>query len=331
MSQTAHTELLEKLLPTLTAVDATTEWHIRGPAVRARKCDIYKVTNTTRTLALKVYKPVVASDIAPSLQHRALVRCNQAVNHQPLLRAPTALAFLPDEGAILMDWQSAPTLRSVLWKKFTTPYQRLELVTAAAKWLRAFHELSDIVSAPTNGGKLTAKLNTQMTRLPGAPALLEQDPAFHKVLNRFFDAATDILDNAPHALLHGDYTPTNLLVDDAGIIGMDMWGARRGPVYEDIARMLAYLGIVSPFALWREPLNPDSALIQAFARGYGDDLFDLRSAQLPMVLLYQQLRRWLVYAGKNNRQPFSPLVKWQLTRNRSLCRQTLTWLDHCKP
>jgi len=120
-------------------------------------------------------------------------------------------------------------------------------------------------------------------------------------------------------------------VDDAGVIGMDMWGARHGPVHEDITRMLAYLGVVSPFALSARPLVARSALVQAFAQGYGEKFFDPHSVPLPMVLLYQQLRRWIVYAGKTNHQPFSPLAKWQLARNRSLCGQTLAWLDHCKP
>ncbi len=330
MSTNAHTELLEKLLPTLSAVDATSDWHIDGPNVRARKCNIFKLANANRALALKVYKPGMVSSEAPNIQYRALVRCNQAVQHQPLLRAPTALAFLPDENAILMDWLTAPSLRSVLWRKFAAPHKGLELVTAAAKWLRAFHELSGIKLEPVTGNKLASKLSTQMARKPDAMTALEEDPAFQTALNSFFDAASNACGNAAHALLHGDFTPTNLLVDDAGIIGMDMWGARRAPVYEDIARMLAYLGIVSPFAVSLSPLSPDNKLIQTFARGYGGDIFDPQSPHLPIILLYQQLRRWLVYSGKRNSQPLSPLAKWQLARNRSLCQQTLTWLDRCK-
>ena len=329
MPKTIQEDLLEKLQPTLAAVDATSEWRIGDPTVQARKCDIYKVANANRALALKVYKPNMVSSEAPSIQYHAMVRCNQAHQRQSLLRAPTALAFLPERCAILMDWQTAHNLRSVLWNKFGSPRQRLDLITAAAKWLRVFHEMSGIERQQIDGGPLTAKLHTQMSRRPEAMALLEQDPAFQTALNRFFGVAAITCDNAPHALLHGDFTPTNLLVDKAGVIGMDMWGARHGPVHEDIARMLAYLGVVSPFSLLPRPLTSSSALIQAFARGYGEDLLDLRSVHLPMVLLYQQLRRWLVYTGKTNNQPFSPLAKWQLARNRSLCQQTLAWLDHC--
>ncbi len=331
MSTNTHTELLEKLLPTLTAIDAATEWRMSGPAVRARKCDIYKVANRTRALALKIYRPGMVSGAAPGIQYRALVRCNQAAAHHPLLRAPLARAFLADERAILMDWQNAPTLRSVLWKKAGSPRRRLDLITATAKWLRAFHELSGIKLGPMNSDQLTAKLNTQMARKPEAMALLEQDTAFQTALCQFREAAANIGENAPHALIHGDFTPTNLLVDGAAIIGMDMWGARQAPVYEDIARMLAYLGVVSPFSLSPSPLSPRSALVQAFACGYGENLLDPRSTHLPMVILYQQLRRWLVYADNKNAHRFSPLARWQLARNRSLCQQTLNWLDHCKP
>ena len=342
MSERIQTELLEKLLPTLRALEPAsraeldddvvfgTGWHISSHVLHGRKCDIYKVTNTTCTLALKVYKPDMTSDAAPDIQYRALERCNQAAANQPILRAPKALAFLPDERAILMEWQQAGTLRSALWHRLASPSQRLNLIAAAGTWLRAFHTLSGITMQPLDGAKLSAKLDTQMSRKPGAMATLNNCAAFQTALDRFQRKAAHTGNETPHALLHGDYTPTNLLVDDVGIIGMDMWGARRAPIFEDLARMLTYLGVVSPFALKASPLMPKSTLVRAFAQGYGDDLLSPISETLYLILLYQQLRRWMVYADRKTSRPYSPSVQWQLARNQHLCRQTLNWLDHCK-
>jgi len=330
MSKTSQTLFLEKLLPTLNAIEAAGVWHIGKPAVRARKCTIYRVSGAHHQLALKVYKPDLVSEAAPRIQYDALKRCNDAEQNQPLLRAPTTLALLPDERAILMKWQTAPTLRSTLWRKTASPHKRLGLIKSVGRWLRAFHELSSIETLPLNGNKLLSKLDTQMNRKPEAVALLKKQASFDEAMSCFRELATTCTVLTPHALLHGDFTPTNLLVENAGIIGMDMWGTRHAPVYEDITRMLAYLGVVSPFALQAAPLGPNGPLINAFIRGYGEDMANTSTNAFPLILLYQQLRRWLIYADKRNSHPLSPLAHWQLTKNRHLCVQTHNWLNHCK-
>lgn len=330
MSKTSQALLLEKLSPTLETVEAATDWHIGEPAVRARKCTIYRVSGAHHQLALKVYKPDLVSEAAPRIQYDALRRCNSAALGNPLLRAPAALAFLPEERAVLMEWQTAPTLRSTLWKQAASPGTSLKLIKSAGTWLRAFHELSGIENLPLDGKKLLSKLNSQMNRKPEAVALLERQASFNKAMSRFRELATKCTIQTPHALLHGDFTPTNLLVDNKGIIGMDMWGARHAPIYEDITRMHAYLGVVSPFALRAAPLAPNGPLINAFIQGYGEDLASTSTSPFPLILFYQQLRRWLVYADKRNSHPLSPLAHLQLTKNQRLCMQTHNWLNHCK-
>lgn len=329
MSENRLQDLLEKLGPTLDTLAANANWQIKQPAIQARKCDVYKVTGANSAFALKVYKPGVASKKAPKIQYDALGRCNQAAADQPVLRAPRALAFLPDEQAILMEWQSAPTLRATLWQRLVSPRRQRGLITAAGSWLRAFHNLSDISLQPLDAGKLIAKLGSQISGKPATMMALNNDPAFQLAVRIFHKAAATIRPEVPHALLHGDYTPTNLLVDQAGIIGMDMWGARQAPVYEDIARMLAYLGVVSPFALATSPLKPQSNLVRAFAEGYGEDMLDPNQSSFLLILLYQQLRRWLVFADRKANHPYSALARWQLGQNKRLTHQTLTSLKDC--
>lgn len=330
MSETVKTLLLKKLMPMLNALDAGAVWRIVGPTVRARKCDIYKISGSSRRLALKVYKTSSASNAAPEIQYESLRRCHQAAKHNPLLRAPEALAFLPEERAILMTWQTAATLRLTLWHNLRSPGHRLELVKRSGAWLQAFHSVSEISQQPFDGDNLSAKLNSQIKKKPDAQDQLKNSTHFHHALSCFHEGAATCTEQTPHALLHGDFTPTNLLVDGEKIIGMDMWGLRQAPVYEDITRMLAYLGVVSPYALQAAPLAPNSPLIEAFIAGYGTEQLNITSTAFPLVLLYQQLRRWLVYADKRAKRPFSATARWQLAQNERLCLQTLNWLDHCR-
>lgn len=316
-------------MPALKALDANANWQLAKSGVRARKCDIFRVTSPKFTLALKVYKTDVASKNAAQIQYDALMRCNLAALNHSILRAPQALAFLPGSQAILMDWQRAPTLRTALWRRAATPHRQRSLVTAAGSWLRTFHNLSDTEVQTLDGSKLFAKLDNQMSRNSVAATALNNNTAFQAALQCFQELTSKTNVQTPHALLHGDFTPTNLLVDGAGIIGMDMWGARIAPVYEDIARMLAYLGVVSPFAMAGAPLSPQNKLVHAFTQGYGEDILDAASGPFQTVLLYQQLRRWLVYASRKANRPNSPLARWQLAQNKRLTRQTLTWLKDC--
>lgn len=329
MSDTSKIALLKKLKPSLIEIDASAGWQITGPTIRARKCDIYKVSNPNHQLALKVYKNNIASSAAPHIQYDAMRRCNEAAFTNPLLRAPNALAFLPDERAILMEWHAATALGKTLWKKLYSPDQRLEMINSAGKWLRAFHDLSDVKLLPLDGHKLAAKLKAQIEKKTAAQDQLKNSRHFQRALSRFRDAAASCNEPTPHALLHGDFTPSNLLVNSGNIIGMDMWGVRHAPIYEDITRMLAYLGVVSPYALWPAPLSPDSPLMQAFIKGYANEQIDIQSKAFHIVLHYQQLRRWLVYADKKTTQPFSLKARWQLIQSQRLCLQTLNWLDHC--
>lgn len=329
MSETASTLLLKKLMPTLNGIDADADWQVVGPIVRARKCNIFKVIGPHQHFAVKVFKAGIASNAAPEIQYKALRRCNKAAEHTPLLRAPKALALLPEERAILMAWHTAPTLRTMLWRKSASPKQRLNLINRSGAWLQTFHSLSEINPQPLDGSKLSAKLITQIEKKPAAEDQLKKSPHFQRALSRFHEAAATCTDHTSHALLHGDFTPSNLLSDGESIVGMDMWGVRRAPIYEDIARMLAYLGVVSPYALQSAPLAPESPMMQAFIHGYGSEHIDLTSTAFPIVLLYQQLRRWLVYADKKAKRPFSATARWQLVQNQRLSLQTLNWLDHC--
>lgn len=298
-------------------------WQVKGPVGNSRKCDIYILSSsrTNRKLAVKIYRPGVVSAQAPKAQYEALTHAHN------VLACPKPYGFHAETGATLMEWVEAPRLVNTLWKKTLASRQRLHLVEQVGTWLRTFHTLSEPKLTPIDVRKLQTKLRAQFGKHETAAAFLHNTPAFTTALKTFEQMELGAGNQMPHVFLHGDFTPSNLLVKDFDIIGIDIWSARNGPIYEDIARMLAYLAVISPFALAGRPLHPENRLLKAFQKGYGADWFQPATQAWQVVLLYQQLRRWLVYQDRVIKGKHPVLSRWFLSRAQKTALQTHSWLE----
>lgn len=325
------TPLIDNLSDSLQALTPGATWTAAGPVGASRKCDVYALTNdkSALRLALKVYRLDVASEQASQIQFRALQRVQKARADDSFIRAPEPYACLSDHRAILMSWHDSPNLTKTLWNKLARPQSRLRLISDAGTWLRRFHEISCISSAPLDTEKLVAKLQNRINRCADGGRALLGTSEFARALECFTSNMEGFNSSAPHALLHGDFTPSNLLVDDQGIFGMDMWGGRLGCVMEDAARLMTYLAIQSPYALAGTPLHSDGKLLATFAKGYGREVLDIQSPAWKLVLMYQQLRRWVVYYDRMIRNRPTLQSRWLLSRTQKVSLQSLSWLEHC--
>lgn len=300
------------------------DWRLSPPQSGSRKCDIYIVTNTSaaQKLALKVYREDAVSEQAPGLQFRALDRLQKA---EPRIAAPAVFSFSAEHRAILMEWIDAETIQKVLWRWTLLPAKRQEAVKKTGKWLRRFHEVSHIAMQPIDGEKLAQKLATQLSKHKHTPHF----EAIQHCIKKFEAAAQATGPDVPHALLHGDFTIRNVLMQDEAPIGVDIWGARMGPVFEDAARFITYTAVNSPFSLSAAPWHPDGVLSQSFAAGYGKDLLDVRSRSWILVLWYQFIRRWIVYSARSSAGSFAALNGWQAKRAATGARSLQSWLEDC--
>lgn len=317
--------ILENFSATLQQLAADGVWRIEGRVGRSRKCDIYIVGNPTHPakLALKIYRSGSSSPRAPSQQFRALERLQKS-DKSPA--APTPYGFSPEDRAILMDWIDAPSLQKSLWHHWWSSGQRHALIRSAGYWLRSFHDTTTIETQKLDGAKLVEKLNVQLEKHATQSSV---SAAFQECIRVFARYAQQEVASTPHALLHGDFTPRNLLVRKKIIFGIDMWGARMGPTYEDAARLIAYILINSPFSLNTNAWHPLSKLQQAFADGYGTDQIDMMSKTWSLILLYQLLRRWLVYQSKEHQSPMDLVVGWQIKRAEKAAVSVKSWLEDC--
>ena len=114
-----------------------------------------------------------------------------------------------------------------------------------------------------------------------------------KLLNRLIDT-TDVLEDPPTALLHGDYWPGNVIVANERLGVIDAIGWARGPIWLDIAYFLLHLRAVDRQVRMQGigwPADLVSRAEEQFLHGYfGDQTFDRRALWLFKVLAL--LAKW---------------------------------------
>jgi Ser/Thr protein kinase RdoA (MazF antagonist) len=81
------------------------------------------------------------------------------------------------------------------------------------------------------------------------------------------------------AICHGDFHPNNLLVTNDGLVGIDIGGLDRIPLYKDMARFLVHLAKRGPVASGRRRYGVDAALYEEFAV-----VFQMNGAELSQFL-----------------------------------------------
>ncbi|WP_262695892.1 phosphotransferase family protein [Kordiimonas aquimaris] len=321
----------DQLGPALRRLAPNATWHMSGPIGRARKCNIFKITNNqdTHTLALKVYRDGKTNARGPQNQYEALQQLERT-SGSAAINAPRAHAFLPDVNAIVMDWVDAPPLRNALWRSAFSSEDKLAYVKSAAQWLRRFHENSGIENKPFDATALCNQIENRLEQSPASAVDMRDSALFKSAYERLKTIASTNSVLAPHAKLHGDFTPTNILIKDNDAVGIDIWGVRYGTIYEDVARILTYLGINSPFALKRSVLmNEDdpTPLFHTFAQGYGADYMRCDASALWFSLLYQQLRRWLVFLDWKKQGRSAIKAKLEIERVKRLVIQSLRQIE----
>lgn len=299
------------------------DWQLEMHAVRARKATLHRLTSDNApALVVKVYTGGLSAAPLARAQYDALLACNKASRGGNKARAPSVYMFYPELPAILMQWCDARSLSARLWQHFFSPAKRHDFIRSSGAWLAAHHQTSHPEIKPFDTNPLIEKLEKLLQQHRAAQKLMEKDTGFVRGLKLLQSTARTLQHDMPHALLHGDYTPSNILISNGDAIGIDMRGMRRGPIIEDIARMIAYLAISSPSAIAARPSGILRKLEQLILCGYGTPPNKGFLNALRLAVLYQLLRRRLVFAERLHRNKWhlaNHLKGWQTRRLIEAC------------
>lgn len=311
-------DLQQQIIQQLGQQTGAKGWVITGPVIEARECILYKASSViySHAIAIKVYRDQKKRKKNAMPQYAALERFAPLLNgDNSEYRVPVAYGSFPEQRTFLMEWVEAPSLEHRLWRYCYHQGKQQQCMRRTFSWLRAFHEQADHDVKPANINRYKNRLQQFVEQYEGK-SLLARSAAFHAGLECITNLAGQFEGmNVDHARLHGDFTPSNMLIGDDVVTAIDIAGAQLLPVAEDICLQLSYIAIGYPNMLTRGDMKkPPSQwpLLALILDAYDYPQDDKQRCFLLYVFLYQLLRRWAVIAARNKERR-TPLVdRWRL-------------------
>ncbi len=301
-----------------------------GQIIKARKCTIYQVKSPTNKAlyAVKVYCGIYANGEQSQLQYEALVHAHKRL--LPPYSVVPPVAYLADHQTIIMGWVSAKKLKQVLLANITNPKMQNHLIKQTMLWANMYHQINgidhDLYEKAWRRGQNRLQYlrdtrgitNRQLAKYPHiktAAEFIDSIPA------QYFKYPV------PTAILHGDFTPTNILITPNQTIGIDLWGYQRKPILNDIIRMCVYLSLNIPFM--RGSKNPyEWRVVKLMHASYGENFYPDHKEIFLYALLLEYVRRSLVTLGSQNRSWQGLKKAWTLDRMNKIIAEITKQIRH---
>ena len=233
----------------------------------------------------KILKPDTGS---AADQYAVLKRCRDWWANENRHAVVEPLALMRDGDGFLMSYVPGDSLSWVLPRAALRPNVAIAAAMAAGDFLRRFHQRAGPKAVEVDLADLVADIRAVQTELQAArmslPARVE------RVLHRTLDVRLP----GRRVLLHGDFTPRNLILTQRGQITMiDPLLEQEGLIEDDIAMFLAVMSSASAFAAGLVSARRRRLRLQlerAFIDGYGSS--GISPVICSLRLICEQMWRW---------------------------------------
>ncbi len=269
------------------AFHASTGHVLDDARIFRRKSDKLFVSAALKAGGDRVFVKYKADDADGEIgqEFAALQRYSAAAD--PSFGVSRPLSLIPDGqggASLVCEWHRLPS--AATWLKLGMPVAavRRRIMRMAAGWLRRYHEVGGLTERPLAEALDQASFTARFERLVGASPLVDRSgwPDHAAVLARAF--ALHGAAPVRHSVLHGDFTPSNLLVGVARTIGYDFMARERGAVLADVGRFHSV-------GMWYGQLGLRSRRGQNYVADcrYFMDHYDVGGFRhgMPAVLLFQ--------------------------------------------
>lgn len=281
------------------------KWSIEGPIASGNQCQVFKaVTPLAQSpLAVKVYNSAMRASVvaeqAELLQH---YRAHMATEEG--LTVPALWAALPEHRTLITEWIGEPRMDDLLRQAGGRRATRRELMTAAGRWLRNFHDQSAVTSRSLKPEWLQRQVDRMLGGEQGA-GLRVSDAVFRSAYGVLVRRAAEFT-KAPLGFVkaHGDFVPHNLFHGSGRTVGFDLGNRLMAPVTRDIWTFLSDAEASRPFVASRFSIGPfgiERTDFEAFMNAYGDLEPALRGQGFVHLQLLEVLRRWALLISLSRR------------------------------
>jgi Ser/Thr protein kinase RdoA (MazF antagonist) len=306
-------------------------WEIEGPIASGNWCRVFKAATPLAQwpLAVKVYDSAMResaiADQAELLQH---YRAHMASKEG--LTVPTLWAALPEHRTLITEWIDEPRMDDLLRRAGRRRETRTELIAAAARWLRNFHDQSPVTSRPLKAEWLPRQVDRMLGGVHGAGSRIA-DAVFRSAYDVLVERAAELA-RRPLGFVkaHGDFVPHNLFHGSGRTVGFDLGSRLMAPVTRDIWTFLIDAEASRPFIASRSAIGPfgvERNDFAAFMNAYGALEPALNGHSFVYLQLLEVLRRWALLISLDRRGRMK-LSRWvRVYRLRRMARHCLAALD----
>ena len=293
-----------------------TDMRQHGPIIEGRDCWVYRAEASAYDypLALKLYKPNAIRPFPIQQQMRRHRAFAEAMGEGGFT-VPKPVACFPHKMIVLMEWIEAPSVRDMLRSMLLKRDVYRDVVRRSGAWLGAFHRAAAPKSEPLSVASLFAGLEHRVNK--SHPGIVD-DPVF-AAADRTIRELAPLADGREmeHVDIHGDFTPSNLLIEPGRTVGIDFGANRRMPHYYDICRFLVHLEAQRPAPKWFGSL-PDNFALEAFLDGYGERAPPPGGDIMNYMMLIEVLRRWAAVGAARGNIPMRVLRTIETRRLRAM-------------
>jgi len=250
------------------------------------------------SIAVKVYRDQVLAMNTPELQYRSLTSLWPKFRDDAELGLPQPLDYFSDLPALVMERVKGNSLQALFSKINILPSHRRTLASACmrtGRWLAKLHHATSLAPGKLDVKQKLADAKDNLVKLESMGFASE---LCGKSVQRLDLLAGQLsVEETPMALVHGDFTVDNIVVDGERIVALDLTGRDHNAIEHDLATFLNSLRLLRlTMPLSQSLLNRCS---DAFLYGYfgfhsvsPPALHFLRVAGLLSTILEIAERRW---------------------------------------
>jgi len=273
------------------------DWELKRRPLLRREATLYflRSASSGKSIVVKVFTSLQDKEKNSAQLHALLAHYHRGSDLVNGHTVPKPYGLIPGHAAVIMEWVEKPTFHKLLYRDMLFPKARHEKIKRVAGWLRWFHSQSEV--APSRLGDDPPI--RRIVRKVRASKLAESGKWHDESLFRCLDLAVKCSPivrrlSIDHALCHQDFKPTNVLLDDTHIVGIDFLTRRRDPVTLDICRFMIQLDLYrtlwkKSFALTRRTEGND---FDVFLNAYGGGASELGDDELLYLYFVSVLSRW---------------------------------------
>lgn len=288
-----------------------------GKTIEGRDCWVYRATAPAFAfpLAVKLYKPRASRPFPIWQQVRRHQICARRMEHTGGFTVPKPVAAFPNKQVVVMEWIEGPSVRDLMRGMLLNREAYRDILVRAGRWLGHFHAASMPKTEALSVARLIDGIEHRVSKShPG----IVSDTAYAAADKTIRDLATLIEGrDMEHVEIHGDFTPSNLLIDRDRTAGIDFGARRRLPHYYDICRFLVHLEAQRPAPKWLGA-HPESFAAEAFLEGYGEKAPAATGDIMSYMMLIEVMRRWAAVGASSGTIPLRLLRSIETRRLRAM-------------